>query len=357
MKFFDLHCDTIRKIVEEGYDVGASSDLHVSLSGMISSNVAAQVFACFVHGSDRFDNPFQACNAYIDSIENMIGAHNDRLALATSSKALSLVLESSGRTAVIIAIEGATPLMGKVEMLEHFYKRGVRLLTIAWDDNEFCGTVFGNNSGLTKLGEHLIRYCNELGVIVDVSHASDKAFYDIAAITKTPFLASHSNARKICPNNRNLNDDMIRIIAQRGGIIGLVFGSGFISSEYYQHEKANRDRVIKGLKDKTMTFQDVREISRKTLAGLTDAPLSLLVEHAKHILNVGGEDCLGLGSDFDGVDSLPQGVDGVQSLPLIVMEMERMGIASRIIDKICYQNTFRFFNEVWKSDSDQVPSL
>jgi len=208
--------------------------------------------------------------------------------------------------------------------------------------------VFGNNSGLTKLGERLIGYCNELGIIVDVSHASDKAFYDIAAITKIPFLASHSNAREICPNNRNLKDDMIRTIAERGGIIGLVFGSGFISTDYYQHEKANRDRVIKGLKDKTMTFQEAGKISRNALSGLSDAPLSLLVEHAKHILNVGGEDCLGLGSDFDGVDSLPQCMKGIQSLPLLVMEMERMGIAPRIIDKICYQNSFRFFNEAWK---------
>ena len=357
MKFFDLHCDTIRKIVEENYDFRAPSDLHVNLPAIMSSNVVAQVFACFVHGSDRFDNSFDACNAYIDAIEKLIKTHNDRLILTTSSKTLYLALESKGKTAVIIAIEGATPLMGKVEALEHFYKRGVRLLTIAWDDNEFCGTVFGGNTGLTRLGEHLIRYCNELGVAVDVSHASDKAFRDIAAVTKIPFLASHSNARKICPNNRNLTDDMIRVIAQRGGIIGLVFGSGFISPEYHKHEKANRDRVIKGLKDKTMTFQDAGVISRKALAGLTDAPISLLVEHARHILNVGGEDCLALGSDFDGVDSLPQGLTGAQSLPLLVTEMEKRGIPSRIIDKICCLNSYRFFNEVWQGASGQIPSL
>lgn len=348
MKFFDLHCDTIQKIYEGNYDFSAQSDLHVSLPGIMASNVVAQVFACFVHGSGLFDTAFHTCNAYIDAIEELVKIHNDRLILATSSKTLSPALESKDKTAVIIAIEGATPLMGKVEELGHFYKRGVRLLTIAWDDNEFCGTVFGNNSGLTRLGEHLIRYCNELGVAVDISHASDKAFYDIAAATKIPFLASHSNAREICPNNRNLNDDMIRVIAQRGGIIGLVFGSGFISPEYHKHEKANRDRIIKGLKDKTMTFQDAREISREALTGLPDALLSLLVEHAKHMIDVGGEDCLALGSDFDGVDSLPQGMAGVQSLPLLVMEMEKKGISSRIIDKICYQNSYRFFNDLWK---------
>ncbi len=350
LKFFDLHCDTIQKIVEKGCDFDAASELHLNLPGILSSNLSAQVFACFIYDSGRFADPFDACNAYIDAIEELIHTHKDRLILATSSKTLAPALESKGKTAVIIAIEGATPLMGKVEMLEHFYRRGVRLLTIAWDDNEFCGTVFGNNSGLTPLGEHLVRYCNALGVAVDVSHASDKAFYDIAAITKIPFLASHSNARKICPNNRNLTDDMIRIIAQRGGLIGLVFGSGFISPKYYQHERVNRDRIIKGLKDKTMTFKDAGEISQKALGGLKNAPISLLVEHAKHMIHVGGEDCLGLGSDFDGVDSLPQGMAGVQSLQLLVMEMEKQGIPSRVIEKICYQNSYRFFNRILKEN-------
>lgn len=117
-------------------------------------------------------------------------------------------------------------------MLEHFYQRGVRLLTIAWDDNAFCGIVFGNKGRLTKLGEELIRYCNELWVIVDVSHASDKAFYEIAAITKIPFLASHSNARAVCPNDWNISDDMIKLIADAGGLIGLTYVSGFIQPEY-----------------------------------------------------------------------------------------------------------------------------
>ena len=233
-------------------------------------------------------------------------------------------------------------------MLEHFYQRGVRLLTIAWDDNEFCGTVFGNKGGLTKPGEQLIRYCNDLGVIVDVSHASDMAFYDIASMTKIPFAASHSNARQVCPNDRNLSDDMIRVIADRGGIIGLTYGSGFISPEYYKHEKVNRDRILKGLKDRTITLQDARKISRKALSNLTDASLSLLVDHARHILNVGGENCLGLGSDFDGVDSLPRTISGVQSLPNLIREMEKQGISSRIIDKICYENAYQYFQDILK---------
>ncbi|MCD4676477.1 MAG: dipeptidase [Desulfobacula sp.] len=348
MKFFDLHCDTIQKIVEEDQDFTASGELHVNLPGIISSNTIAQVFACFILEANHQDNVFQACNTYIDAIETLTITHKDRFVPTTSYRHLVEAVESKGKTAAIIAIEGAIPLKGKPEMLEHFYNRGVRLLTIAWDDNEFCGTVFGNKGGLTKPGEELIRYCNELGVIVDVSHASDKAFYDIASMTKIPFMASHSNARQVCPNDRNLTDDMIHMIADRGGIIGLTYGSGFISPDYYKYEKVNRDKIIKGLKDRTITFQDARKISHKALSGLPDAPLSKLIEHIKHILNVGGEDCLGLGSDFDGVDSLPQNISGVQSLPVLVQEMQKQRISSRIIDKICYENAYRYFQDILK---------
>ncbi len=269
--------------------------------------------------------------------------------MTTSFQDIENTVKSKESTAVIIAIEGATPLKGKPELLEHFYQRGVRLLTIAWDDNEFCGTVFGNKSGLTELGEKLIQKCNDLGVIVDVSHASDKAFYDIASTTKVPFIASHSNAREICPYDRNLSDDMIRLIAERGGIIGLTYGSAFIEPEYYKRELVCRNKILKGFKDKTISIQEAREIKHKALSNVDDAPLPLLVKHAKHILKIGGENCLALGSDFDGVDSLPQSISGVQSLPKLVQEMQVQRISSRIIDKICHKNALQYFKEILRS--------
>jgi membrane dipeptidase len=348
MKFIDLHCDTIAKIVEENLDFAESDKLHVTLPGIISSHTIAQVFACFIMDSGSPDKDFETCNTYIDAIETLMEKHKNRLVPATSFQQIDTVANSRGKTAVIISIEGATPLKGKPELLEHFYKRGVRLLTIAWDDNEFCGTVFGNKGGLTALGEKLIHHCNDLGVIVDVSHASDKAFYDIASITTTPFMASHSNARELCPNDRNLSDDMIRLIAERGGIIGLTYGSGFIQPEYHQHELVYRNKILKGFRDKTISFQDAQKITHKALSKIGDAPLALLVGHARHILNTGGEDCLALGSDFDGVDSLPKTISGVQSLPKLVQEMQQQGISSRIIDKICHKNACRYFKDILK---------
>jgi len=346
LKIFDLHCDTITKMVEKNKKFEDTDTLHVNLPGIISSNTIAQVFACFVLAIEDPDQVFERCNAYIDAIETLIATHSDRLVQVKSSADLTAVCETEGKTAVIISIEGATPLKGKPELIDHFYRRGVRLLTIAWDDNEFCGTVFGNKGGLTGPGEQLVQRCNDLGVAVDVSHASDQAFYDIAAATTMPFTASHSNARSVCPNDRNLTDEMITIIADRGGIIGLTFGSGFISPKYHSHEKVTRNKIFDGLRNKTISINDAHKISHEALSHLTAASLPRLVEHARHILNVGGEDCLGLGSDFDGVDSLVQGVTGVQSVPAIVDEMQRQGISSRVIDKICYENAIGFFKRI-----------
>ncbi len=346
MKFFDLHCDTIQKIVEENAKFTDDEGLHLNLSSLVSSNTIAQVFACFIFGAKNPNKEFEVCNSFIDAIEELALIHKDRLVIATSAKDLTGIISSGDKTAVIIAIEGGTPLKGDVKLLKHFYNRGVRLLTIAWDDNEFCGTVFGKQGGLTSLGKDLIHYCNELGIIVDVSHASDQAFYDIAAITDVPFVASHSNARKVCPNNRNLTDHMIRIIGERGGIIGLTYGSGFISKEYFKHEKICRDKILIGLRDNSITFKDAYKISDELLSGIQDASISELVAHAKHIIDIGGEDCLGLGSDFDGVTSIPKEMSGAGSLPVLVQEMEKQGIKARVIDKITYENSYRYFKEI-----------
>ncbi len=345
MKFFDLHCDTIMRIIEEGLDFESDSDLHVNLPGLAASNTVAQVFACFVHDANYPGRCFEACDKYIDSIENLVESHEDRLVPVRNAQDFARAEARENTTGVIIAIEGAAPLMGKPENLEHFYRRGVRLLTIAWDDNEFCGTVFGSKTGLTESGEELVHLCFNLGIVVDVSHASDTAFYDIAAITDQPFVASHSNARAVCPNDRNLSDDMIKIIARRGGIIGLTYGSGFISPEYHAHEKTVRNRILAGMKHGEINFQQAGRISREALSGLAPASISQLVDHACHIINKGGEDCLALGSDFDGVDSLPCGITGTGSLDMLVDEMQRRKIASRVIDKICHANAFRFFKE------------
>ena len=346
MPIIDLHCDTIEKLVSDGRSFGDSAPLHVNLPGLERAGVAMQVFACFVL-SERFPGrEDQVCNDYIDAIERLLADHGEMLYPVRSRVDLDRVAAGGKETGILVGIEGATPLLGKVENLGQFFDRGVRLLTIAWDDNAFCGTVFGSGSGLTPLGAQLIERCNELGVAVDVSHASDKGFHEIAQLTDTPFTASHSNARSVCPSDRNLTDEMIRILAEKGGVIGLTFGSGFICPNFYGHERRNRQRILAGLRDRSLTMEQTFVMTERALKDVPPATLGQLVDHARHIVRVGGEECLALGSDFDGVYSLVEGITGIGSVPLLIAEMERQGFAARQIEKICWQNGLRFFRDV-----------
>lgn len=346
MRFFDLHCDTIAKIDDRAIDFCDTRKLHVHMAGLAESETLVQVFACCVIGAENGQSAFEKCSSYINGIKTLVGDYPDRLGIALDCAALESIIQNKDRTAIIIAMEGAAPLQGRATRLNHFYAQGLRLLTIAWDDNEFCGSVFGEKTGLTRDGEKLIELCEDLGVIVDVSHASDQAFYDIAEVSRRPFLASHSNARAVCPNDRNLTDDMIRKLSQRGGIVGLTYGSGFICPDYWAHEKVTRNLIISGLRDQTLSIKKAHELHRERMAHLEDAAMPLLMDHVEHILNVGGADCLALGSDFDGVDSLVKSISGVQDMERLTDAMQKRRVPSRVIEKICFDNAFRFFRDV-----------
>lgn len=349
MEFVDLHCDTIKAVADGDGDFPSGQGLHIGLPQLADANVALQVFACFVMATGNPEQDYKSCKEYLAAIDDLVASHSEQLSLVRSKADLHTLVaaRSKGRrlTGIVKAVEGAVPLQGRVDLLDEFYRDGVRLLTIAWDDNEFCGTVFGSGGGLTTSGEQLIQRCNELGVIVDVSHASDEAFWNIAEITDKPFIASHSNARSVCANERNLNDEMIREIADRGGMIGLALGSGFICPEYYVHDKQNRIRIIEGFKNGTMTNEKAERLSEEALGSLPPARIEQLVEHIRHVINVGGENCLGFGSDFDGVTGLIADASGIGVLPEIAGEMVTSGLSQKVVEKICSGNALRFFGE------------
>jgi len=349
MEFVDLHCDTIKAVADGDGDFLTGDGLHIGLPQLAKTDVALQVFACFVMATGDPAQDYGSCKEYLAAIDGLVAEHGDRLVLVRSGSELKSLMEARAkggrRTGIVKAIEGAVPLQGQVELLDEFYADGVRLLTIAWDDNEFCGTVFGSGGGLSARGEALITRCNELGVVVDVSHASDEAFWNIAKISDKPFVASHSNARAICANERNLSDEMIRELADRGGLIGLALGSGFICPEYYVHEKRNRIQIIDGFKNGTMTNEQAEKLSEEALGSLPPATISQLVAHVRHFLKVGGEECLGFGSDFDGVTGLLENATGIRVLVDIAEQLVEAGLSPRVVERICSGNALRFFGE------------
>jgi membrane dipeptidase len=354
MKFIDLHCDTITKILKQDGDFYKPGDMEVTLPDMIQAGICLQVFACCNLGEQNPEQEFDTCLEMIKGIRNLVENHADHLLLVQSREEVKSACPAQDKIGILISIEGAAALNGDPEKVNYFFDKGVRLLTLAWTDNPFCGSVFGTGSGLTDKGKELVEICEVLGIIVDVSHASDQTFYDILAIVEKPFVASHSNSREICPNERNVTDDMIRKIANQGGLIGINFASEFLSPETY--EKGDKARKIfeAATKRKEIRYEEAMKKITRIMEKVPRPSMEWIPRHIKHITNQGGEDCVCFGSDFDGIVSTPKGVKGVGSFPIIAEILLNSGLTPRQIDKICWQNVARILNYLPEGTGGQV---
>ncbi len=286
----------------------------------------------------------------MEAVRRLCAEYPADLVLASSGGDLAIPFAAGPmvppRVAVLPSLEGADPLLGDVDNLFVFHDAGVRLLTLAWGDNPFCGSTYGEGTGLTKKGGDLVAACESLGVVVDVSHLSDKGFADMCQVAERPFVASHSNCRTLCPSGRNLTDEMIRALAERGGVMGITLAPGFLSPEYYEKERSVLGRSFQTVLSGKETFDDAQAREAASMAGVPRPPLSLVVDHVKWAVNVGGEDSVGLGGDLDGVDYLPAGFEGAADYPRIEELLRDGGLTPRQIDKVCHENFLRVFQEV-----------
>lgn len=346
--FFDAHCDTILKVLDEGADFehGSGGGLHVTLDGMRTAGMGAQVFACYVLEARNPGRSRERGLEVVAAVHELCGAHRDDLMVWEGGPLpLPGARAEAGRTAgpmaAIIALEGADPLEGDPEAIADFHKQGVRLLTLAWDDNPFCGTTFGAGGGLTRRGEELVQLCEELGVMVDISHASDTAFWDVCRVASRPFVASHSNCRAVCSSPRNLTDEMIRALAERGGVMGINLCSSFLSQSYYDQETPAREAFWTAVRSGAKSIEEAHEELARATASIPRPPLDVVAAHVKHAINVGGEECIGLGGDLDGIESMPAGMEGVADYPEIAETLLRSGLTERQVERVCWSNFAR----------------
>jgi membrane dipeptidase len=400
MRFFDAHCDTIGPILEAGADFLAEPRPraaaaargadpappqhpaaaggprpqqpapipHVTLPAMRAGRMGAQVFASWVWSAKYRGTEFETGMDKVEGVRKLCADHPDQLFLASTGADLAGAFPASGpeaaapggeatllgpscpaaddRVAVLPSLEGSDSLAGDVDNLFAFYDAGVRLLTLAWDDTPFCGSSYGDGPGLSKKGVDLVAACESLGVVVDVSHLSDQGFADLCDVAERPFVASHSNCRSLCPSPRNLTDDMIRTLAERGGVMGITLAPGFLSAEYCEKERASTGAAFQAVRSGAETFEDAERKMAGAMAGVALPPLALLVDHVKWAIDKGGEDCVGLGGDLDGVDFLPAGFAGVEDYPRIEALLRAGGLTPRQVDKVCYENFLRVFGEI-----------
>ncbi|HCW52172.1 MAG TPA: peptidase M19 [Clostridium sp.] len=308
MNFIDLHCDTAGRMYYEKLNL-KESICKVDIDKLKSGNCLAQVFAIFVDqklNTSSFDEFMKIYNNFI----NEVSKNSNEIQIVKNIPEMNKV-HKEGKIATFLSIEEGEVLEGKIENLKKVYDLGIRILTVTWNYKNKLGypnfKFKYQNEGLTEKGIEVISECERLGIIPDASHLSDGGFYNLIKICKKPFIASHSNARAVTNHPRNLTDYMIKLLANKGGIMGLNFCSDFLG------------------KDSIASIEEI-------------------VRHAKHIKNVGGIDVLCLGSDFDGILNEVE-IENASQFDKLYDGLKSADFTDDEIEKVFYKNVLRVFSE------------
>lgn len=361
----DTHADTPLRMIQPGFDMAERHDPNetgskVDYPRMKEGGLDAIFFAAFVaqdirneQGNDRAK---ALCLQMIDSIITSTERNSDIVGLALNPKD-AYELEKEGKRAIYIGIENGYPIGNDVSNVEEFYNKGVRYITLVHSsNNDIADSATDPNGsehgGISDLGVEVINEMNRLGIMVDVSHGSDSLFYDAIKYSKAPIIASHSNARSVTNHRRNMSDEMLRLIAENGGVVQLTMLADYLRENPVNEE---RDNALSALREKANASRNLtdeqRAKLRKSLQKIYEkypappATVSHVVDHIDHIIKIAGIDHVGIGCDFDGGGGI-QGVFDASEVMNITIEMVKRGYSESDIEKIWGGNLIRVFEEV-----------
>jgi membrane dipeptidase len=357
----DMHSDTALRMMR-GFDFSQRDTIgHMDIPRLEEGGVDLQVFACFL----STETPAAECRPLVDrildSLTAQINRNPDKIEICrTAGEAEDII--GRGKIAAFLGIENGVAINDSLENLRHFYDRGVRYMTLTHTaSNDWCISSADTTpafDGLTEFGEEVVRTMNELGMIVDVSHASPAAVAKVLQVSTDPVIASHSCVYAICPHDRNLTDDQIKAIAAKGGVIGINFYGGYLSpgnrwTEIWDSGWAAHKAEIDSI---DALYADDRARRREALQSMFDSlraevekldiSVATVVDHIDYIVKLVGPDYVGLGSDFDGVFGLPRGLKDCSMVPNITKELVARGYSDRDIQKILGGNFMRVFHRV-----------
>ena len=373
----DAHADTPQRFLDEDFDLddrlnGGNFNLESARRG----NLAAQFFAIWVEPG-RYKGQFaRRALELIDAVKRQVARHAGEMELVTSADGIERA-HREHRFAALIGIEGGHAIEGSLGVLRQYYALGARYMTLTWNNSNGWADSSGDlddasvphtQEGLSAFGEEVIREMNRLGMMVDVSHVSDKTFFRVLSVSRAPVIASHSNARALCDAPRNLTDEMLRAIASsggpesKGGVVMVNFYSAFVSQAYRDALKAIEPEVEKalanakaeaGAEERVFRAEEEGRLRRSYADRIPRPPLSTLIDHIDHIAKIAGVDHVGLGSDFDGIfGQLPEGMDSPADFPKITSALTERGYSSEDCRKILGGNLLRVFREVGKRTGD-----
>jgi membrane dipeptidase len=346
----DTHCDTVERILSRGIDLGTRShEGHIDIPRLIEGGVDAQIFACCIGRSGRPDGYYvKRALKMIDALHLQFGRHSDAIDLALMADDVRNA-KQNGKIAAIMAIEGGQAIEDDLALLRDFYRLGVRSMTLTWNSTNWADASREEpkHNGLTDFGRDVVKEMNQLGMMIDVSHAADKTVWDTLEASSAPIMASHSCAKAICDHPRNVNDDLIKAIAGAGGVICVNFYSTFLDQEFkLQSEKVSHLRAQLRQQYANDEKRLAEEIEKLRELEPMPPPLSKVIDHIDHIVNVGGIDCVGLGSDFDGMNPPPEGLEDVSKMPRITAALRARGYSVEDVTKIVGGNFLRVFGQV-----------
>ncbi len=357
----DTHNDVVQRILA-GEDISKRTRHgHSDLPRFRKGGLDVEVFSIWVPPEKTSPSYFDQADQQIDSIESFVRRNPAQTGLARTAEEAEKLVEG-GKFVAMMGMEGGHPIDGDLQKLEHFYSRGIRYMTLTWNNSTEWATSAKDESdtllklsrkGLTTFGKSVVKRMNELGMMVDVSHVGEQTFWDVIQTTSKPIIASHSSVWNIVHHRRNLKDDQLKAIAKNGGVVFINFGPWFIDSTYSAKEEAvnkrykeridSIGRTIRG--DDFIRRQYTTERLRKEYEPIRPT-LRTLIDHFDYVAKLIGVDHVGIGSDFDGIPITPRGMDDVSYLPNITRELLKRGYSADDVRKILGGNFFRVLREV-----------
>jgi membrane dipeptidase len=363
----DTHADTPQRFLDENFDLDQNTPVtegHIDLDKIKQGNLGAEFFSIWVEPEFKGHYSQRAMDL-IDSVYQQAARHPDRMTMAFSADDIARAHDQH-KFAALMGIEGGHAIENDMRLLRDFYRVGVRYMTLTWSNTNDWADSSGDiqdpnikhHNGMTDFGKDVVREMNRLGMIVDISHVSDATFYQALLVSQAPVIASHSSSRELTNQPRNMTDDMLRAMANNGGVVMVNFYSAFIDENYRRvssdpEKIKQRDAEVEAYKKahphpdgSPVTYDETAAIEKKWATQFPRPPLKSLIDHIDHVAKIAGIDHVGLGSDFDGVTSLPEGIDSVADLPKITQALYQRGYTREQILKILGGNFMRVMREV-----------
>lgn len=355
----DTHNDIPSTAIEKGvsFDEDTRTKTHSDLNRMLQGGVDAQLFSIWCDGNKV--NPYQWANREMDTVLAWTNRNPYKMMLALTANDM-MKASRQNKLGVAFGVEGGHMIENDLNKLDSLYKKGARYMTLTWNNSTDWATSAQDETtkgdslkhkGLTDFGKTVVHKMNELGMLVDLSHVGEQTFWDAIRTSTKPVLVSHSCVYALCPHRRNLKDDQIKAIGENGGVIHLNFYSGFVDPEFEKRSdaftakhKSEMDSLLKVNPEPYFMQVSLFEKYPDEVKALRP-PLSMLMDHLDYIVKMIGVDHVGIGSDFDGVNSLPQQLDDVTCYPVITKELLKRGYSKKDVRKILGGNFLRLLRE------------